>query len=190
VQPGGPRIFFGGSSPEALPIAAEFVDEYLTWGEPPAQVAEKISAVRNAAELAGRRVTFGSRMAAPAGPANNKVCCNGESQFMGVLNSDVARDADETRAITTVAWSVATLLLLSGLPAGAMAEDAADADESQAGLTRRRQGGGGCSFPRVPRAMSCRVQSGIRAEPAHLRDPGSQGTAVVVASGAVEARTP
>jgi alkanesulfonate monooxygenase len=62
VQPGGPRIFFGGSSAEALPIAAELVDEYLTWGEPPAQVAEKIAAVRAAAAAVGRQVTFGIRL--------------------------------------------------------------------------------------------------------------------------------
>ncbi len=31
-----PQIYFGGSSPAALPIAAEYVDVYLTWGEPPA----------------------------------------------------------------------------------------------------------------------------------------------------------
>ena len=31
-----PQIYFGGSSPAALPIAAEHVDVYLTWGEPPA----------------------------------------------------------------------------------------------------------------------------------------------------------
>src|SRR6185503_308724 len=30
-----PQIYFGGSSAAALPIAAEYVDVYLTWGEPP-----------------------------------------------------------------------------------------------------------------------------------------------------------
>jgi alkanesulfonate monooxygenase len=34
-----PPIYFGGSSPAALEIAARHVDVYLTWGEPPAQVA-------------------------------------------------------------------------------------------------------------------------------------------------------
>lgn len=62
TQNGGPPILFGGSSPEALDIASQFVDEYLTWGEPPAQVAEKIAAVRTAAERRGRRVTFGIRL--------------------------------------------------------------------------------------------------------------------------------
>jgi alkanesulfonate monooxygenase len=36
-----PQIYFGGSSPAALPIAAEYVDVYLTWGEPPQAAAAK-----------------------------------------------------------------------------------------------------------------------------------------------------
>jgi alkanesulfonate monooxygenase len=62
TQQHGLPILFGGSSPEALDIATHFVDEYLTWGEPPTQVAEKISAVRKAAESAGRSVKFGIRL--------------------------------------------------------------------------------------------------------------------------------
>lgn len=55
-----PPIYFGGSSPAALPVAARHADVYLTWGEPPAQVAEKIGTVR---ELAGDRpIRFGVRL--------------------------------------------------------------------------------------------------------------------------------
>ena len=46
-----PQIYFGGSSPAAGPVAARYADVYLTWGEPPAQVAEKIAWMRGA----GRR---------------------------------------------------------------------------------------------------------------------------------------
>ncbi|WP_213703940.1 LLM class flavin-dependent oxidoreductase, partial [Klebsiella aerogenes] len=41
-----PPLYFGGSSDVAQDLAAEQVDLYLTWGEPPAQVAEKIAQVR------------------------------------------------------------------------------------------------------------------------------------------------
>jgi alkanesulfonate monooxygenase len=34
-----PQIYFGGSSAAALPIAAQYVDVYLTWGEPPQAAA-------------------------------------------------------------------------------------------------------------------------------------------------------
>jgi alkanesulfonate monooxygenase len=55
-----PDIYFGGSSAAALPVAAKGADVYLTWGEPPAQVAEKIAAVR---ALAGSRpIRFGIRL--------------------------------------------------------------------------------------------------------------------------------
>jgi alkanesulfonate monooxygenase len=45
-----PGIYFGGSSPAAGPVAAQYADVYLTWGEPPAQVAEKIAWIRGLAE--------------------------------------------------------------------------------------------------------------------------------------------
>ncbi|NYV74541.1 LLM class flavin-dependent oxidoreductase [Streptomyces sp. UH6] len=57
-----PPVYFGGSSPLALEVAARHVDVYLTWGEPPAAVAEKIARVRALAEARGRRVRFGIRL--------------------------------------------------------------------------------------------------------------------------------
>lgn len=57
-----PPLYFGGSSPAALPVAARHADVYLTWGEPPAQVAEKIARVRELAEANGRTVRFGVRL--------------------------------------------------------------------------------------------------------------------------------
>ncbi|URN94694.1 MAG: FMNH2-dependent alkanesulfonate monooxygenase [Candidatus Pristimantibacillus lignocellulolyticus] len=57
-----PPLYFGGSSPAALQIAADHVDYYLTWGEPPAEVAKKIGAVRALAEERGTTVKFGIRL--------------------------------------------------------------------------------------------------------------------------------
>ena len=57
-----PPLWFGGSSPIAQEIAAKHVDVYLTWGEAPAQVAEKIAAVRRLAEAEGRTLRFGIRL--------------------------------------------------------------------------------------------------------------------------------
>ncbi|MEU1801658.1 LLM class flavin-dependent oxidoreductase [Streptomyces sp. NPDC019937] len=57
-----PQIFFGGSSPAAGPVAARHTDVYLTWGEPPAQVKEKIDWIRGLAEREGREVRFGIRL--------------------------------------------------------------------------------------------------------------------------------
>lgn len=57
-----PTVYFGGSSDAAGPVAARYADVYLTWGEPPAQVARKLAWVRGLAEGAGRRLRFGIRL--------------------------------------------------------------------------------------------------------------------------------
>ena len=57
-----PPLYFGGSSDAAIDFAGERVEKYLTWGEPPTQVAEKIAAMRAAAEKHGREVSFGIRL--------------------------------------------------------------------------------------------------------------------------------
>ncbi|WP_294259313.1 FMNH2-dependent alkanesulfonate monooxygenase [uncultured Comamonas sp.] len=57
-----PPVYFGGSSSAAHELAAEQVDAYLTWGEPPAEVAKKIADVRERAERRGRQVKFGIRL--------------------------------------------------------------------------------------------------------------------------------
>jgi len=62
VQEDGPPLYFGGSSVAGIDVAAESVDKYLTWGEPPTQVAEKIATASVAAARKGRRLTFGIRL--------------------------------------------------------------------------------------------------------------------------------
>ncbi|WP_132994185.1 LLM class flavin-dependent oxidoreductase [Gordonia zhaorongruii] len=57
-----PPIYFGGSSPEAGPVAARHSDVYLTWGEPPAAVEKKIEWIRALAAREGRTVRFGIRL--------------------------------------------------------------------------------------------------------------------------------
>lgn len=57
-----PPLYFGGSSPAAHALAAKHVDAYLSWGEPPAAVAEKIADVRARAAEHGRSVRFGVRL--------------------------------------------------------------------------------------------------------------------------------
>ncbi len=57
-----PPLYFGGSSPAAHELAAKHVDAYLTWGEPPSEVAKKIADVRERAAKHGRTVRFGVRL--------------------------------------------------------------------------------------------------------------------------------
>ena len=62
VQKPHPPLYFGGSSKVAYGLAARQVDVYLTWGEPPQAVEEKISTVRRLAEEQGRSLKFGIRL--------------------------------------------------------------------------------------------------------------------------------
>jgi alkanesulfonate monooxygenase len=57
-----PGIYFGGSSAAAGPVAAEHADVYLTWGEPPAEVAAKLAWIRDLAAAHGRTLRFGIRL--------------------------------------------------------------------------------------------------------------------------------
>ncbi len=47
-------ISFGGSSPEAFAVGSALADIYALWGEPLAQTAEQIAAIRAGARAAGR----------------------------------------------------------------------------------------------------------------------------------------
>lgn len=62
VQKPYPPLYFGGSSAIAMEVAAKHIDAYLTWGEPPAQVAEKIKKMRALAEQQGHTIKFGIRL--------------------------------------------------------------------------------------------------------------------------------
>lgn len=62
IQKPYPPLWFGGSSPAAQKVAANHIDVYLTWGEPPAQVAEKIAEMRKLADAQGKQIRFGIRL--------------------------------------------------------------------------------------------------------------------------------
>jgi len=62
VQRPYPPLWFGGSSKAAHALAAEQLDTYLTWGEPPAAVAAKIADVRAQAARHGRTLQYGIRL--------------------------------------------------------------------------------------------------------------------------------
>ncbi|MHA6431824.1 alkanesulfonate monooxygenase, partial [Escherichia coli] len=62
IQQPYPPLYFGGSSDVAQELAAEQVDLYLTWGEPPELVKEKIEQVRAKAAAHGRKIRFGIRL--------------------------------------------------------------------------------------------------------------------------------
>jgi len=62
VQRPHPPLYFGGSSGAGQDVAGRHVDFYLTWGEPPAQVAAKIADAKAKAAQFGRSFRFGIRL--------------------------------------------------------------------------------------------------------------------------------
>jgi alkanesulfonate monooxygenase len=89
-----PTIYFGGSSPEAIEVAAEHADVYLTWGEPPDQVAEKIERVRAAAARHGRTLRYGVRMHTVARPTEAQAWQRAD-ELMADLSADQVRAAHQ-----------------------------------------------------------------------------------------------
>ncbi|RWP91124.1 MAG: alkanesulfonate monooxygenase, FMNH(2)-dependent [Mesorhizobium sp.] len=62
VQTPYPPLYFGGSSDAGSVVAAQEIDKYLTWGEPPADVERKLDGMRELAQKAGRKLSFGIRL--------------------------------------------------------------------------------------------------------------------------------
>src|SRR6516162_4402766 len=60
IQQPYPALYFGGSSDVGVAVAAKHIDYYITWGEPPAQVATKIETVREEVARWGRLVRGGA----------------------------------------------------------------------------------------------------------------------------------
>jgi alkanesulfonate monooxygenase len=89
-----PDIYFGGSSDAALPVAAAHADVYLTWGEPPEQVAEKISRVRELAEQQGRKLRFGIRLHTITRDTSQDAWREA-SRFLDALDPEVVAQAQE-----------------------------------------------------------------------------------------------
>lgn len=86
-----PPIYFGGASADALQVAAEGVDVYLTWGEPPAAAAGRIADVKALADAAGRELRYGIRFHVIARPTADEAWAVADSLLSGI--SDEAKAA-------------------------------------------------------------------------------------------------
>lgn len=61
-QNGGPLLYFGGYSPDALELCGAQCDVYLMWPETKDQLAERMKAVHARAEAHGRTLDYGLRV--------------------------------------------------------------------------------------------------------------------------------
>ncbi|MGX6448750.1 LLM class flavin-dependent oxidoreductase [Patulibacter sp. S7RM1-6] len=92
--PAWPDVYLGGSSPAALDVAARYCDVYLTWGEPPVQVAEKLDRVRERAAAHGRALRFGIRLHVIARPTSEDAWAEAQRLLDG-LDPEAIRRAQE-----------------------------------------------------------------------------------------------
>lgn len=86
-----PEIYFGGSSAAALDVAAKHADVFLTWGEPPHAVAEKVESVRALASAHGREIRFGIRLHAIARDTSAEAWTEADRLLSGISEEDIAR---------------------------------------------------------------------------------------------------
>ncbi|MBO9098642.1 MULTISPECIES: FMNH2-dependent alkanesulfonate monooxygenase [Rhizobium] len=94
VQSPRPPLYFGGSSDAGIDFAVGRVDKYLTWGEPPAQVAEKVEKVRAAAKRTGREVSFGIRLHFIVRETDDEAWAAAD-RLISQLDDDTIREAQE-----------------------------------------------------------------------------------------------
>lgn len=89
-----PPLYFGGSSAAAGPVAAKHADVYLTWGEPPAAVREKIEWIRGLAEKEGRDVRFGIRLHTISRDTSDEAWQQAD-RLVAALDEETVRKAQE-----------------------------------------------------------------------------------------------
>ena len=91
VQRPHPALYFGGSSDKGSEVAAATVDKYLTWGEPPRQVGDKIRRVTELARKAGRQLSFGIRLHVIVRETNAEAWKAADDLISHLSDADIAK---------------------------------------------------------------------------------------------------
>jgi alkanesulfonate monooxygenase len=92
-----PPVFFGGSSPEAGQVAARYADTYLTWGEPPEQVKEKLDWIRGLTTAQGRQLSYGLRIHVISRDTSEQAWSEAQ-RLLGALNPETVAAAQQSLA--------------------------------------------------------------------------------------------
>ncbi|MGJ4930829.1 FMNH2-dependent alkanesulfonate monooxygenase [Bradyrhizobium sp. HKCCYLS2038] len=90
VQSPRPPLFFGGSSDAGIDVAVDTVEKYLTWGEPPADVAAKIAKVKAVADKRGRKLSFGIRLHVIVRETNDEAWAAADDLIKHVTDETIA----------------------------------------------------------------------------------------------------
>ncbi|MCP0911277.1 MULTISPECIES: FMNH2-dependent alkanesulfonate monooxygenase [Acinetobacter] len=102
VQQPHPPLWFGGSSDDAVELATDQVDTYLTWGEPPAAVKEKIENVRVKAAAKGRELSYGIRLHVIVRETNEQAWAAAEELIQYVDDATIAAAQAKFKSMDSV----------------------------------------------------------------------------------------
>lgn len=97
-----PEVYLGGSSAAALRVAARQADSYLTWGEPPALVADKVDRVRVLAAAEGRTPRFGLRIHVITRDTAAQAWADAERLIDGLDGAAITAGQQRLRALESV----------------------------------------------------------------------------------------
>ena len=155
VQKPHPPVYFGGSSEAAHELAAEQVDTYLTWGEPPAAVAEKLADVRKRAAKHGRKVRFGIRLHVIVRETDEEAWAAADKLISKLDDDTVARAQEAFRKMDSAGQQ-----RMAALHAGGAKRSRADLEISPnlwagVGLVR---GGAGTALVGDPQTVAARIK--------------------------------
>ncbi|CAH0440113.1 FMNH2-dependent alkanesulfonate monooxygenase [Ralstonia pseudosolanacearum] len=155
VQRPHPPVYFGGSSEAAHELAAEQVDTYLTWGEPPAAVADKIADVRRRAARHGRTVRFGIRLHVIVRETED-AAWQAADQLISRLDDDtVARAQEAFRKMDSAGQQRMAALHANGIKRGRAELEISPNLWAGVGLVR---GGAGTALVGDPRIVAARMR--------------------------------
>lgn len=85
-----PPVFFGGSSLPAGQVSARYADTYLTWGETPEAVAEKVTWINSLAAQNERSITHGIRFHVIARDTSAEAWAVADKLLSGITPEKVA----------------------------------------------------------------------------------------------------
>jgi len=154
VQKPYPPLYFGGSSAAAHELAAEQVDVYLTWGEPPAAVAAKIADIRARAARRGRSVRFGIRLHVIV-RETDKAAWAAADELISHLDQDTVRKAQAAFAKMDSVGQKRMTELHGGRLGGREQLEISPNLWAGVGLVR---GGAGTSLVGDPQTVAARIQ--------------------------------
>ena len=102
IQQPHPPLWFGGSSDDAIKLATDQVDTYLTWGEPPAAVKEKIAVVKAKAAAKGRELNYGIRLHVIVRETNEQAWAAAEELIQYVDDATIAAAQAKFKSMDSV----------------------------------------------------------------------------------------